>query len=201
MKKVILLILVFILGCSQERNEIETIEIMSYFYNLNDSQTEFKTETVFYSVIDKDGNVETVKKTPFSKKEYIYFKSTVGSEIIDKIFLNSKDKKEEFYNDKSKNPTVEISCGPTIRVKIKFKNHQEISFNTSDFKTNSKYIDFIALQNLIEIKYAEKNFITIEDTTDLNKKLNAFKKYSLHKDTLELPFPAMPKKNPIKFTK
>ncbi|OOV28831.1 hypothetical protein BXU11_02490 [Flavobacterium sp. LM5] len=96
MKKVILLILVFILGCSQERSEIETIEIMSYFYNLNDTKTEFKTETVFYSIIDKDGNVETVQKTPFSKKEYFYFKSTVGSEIIDKIFLNSKDKKEGF---------------------------------------------------------------------------------------------------------
>jgi hypothetical protein len=203
MRKLILLISIIIFSCSQKTNEIDSIEIMSYYYNLNDSQTEFKTEPVTYSIIDGNGNVETIQKTPFSKNEYLKFKSTVDRKIIDKISLNSKNKSEKFYNEKHKNPIVEISCGPIIRIKIKYKNQKEITFNFSDFKTNSKHKDFIALQNLIKNNYAEKKFNKIENSAELEKKLKAFEKYSMNKDTLELPFPPMPmpNKNPIKFTK
>ncbi|MBF6652843.1 hypothetical protein C3B47_08035 [Flavobacterium columnare] len=203
MRKFIILISIIIFSCSQKTNEIERIEIMSYYYNLNDSQTEFKTEPVTYSIIDENGNVETIQKTPFSKNKYLQFKSTVDRKIIDKISLNSKNKSEKFYNEKPKNSIVEISCGPIIRIKIKYKNQKETTFNFSDFKTNSKHKDFIELQNLIKNNYAEKKFNKIENSAELEKKLKAFEKYSMNKDTLELPFPPMPmpNKNPIKFTK
>ena len=201
MRKLILLISIIIFSCSQKTNEIDRIEIMSYYYDLNDSQTEFKTEPVTYSIIDENGNVETIQKTPFSKNEYLKFKSTVDRKIIDKISLNSKNKSEKFYNEKPKNSIVEISCGPIIRIKIKYKNQKEITFNFSDFKTNSKHKDFIALQKLIKNNYAEKTFNKIENSAELEKELKAFEKYSMNKDTLEFPFPPMPNKNPIKFTK
>jgi len=205
MRKLILLISIIIFSCSQKTNEIDRIQIMSYYYNLNDSQTEFKTEPVTYSIIDGNGNAETIQKTPFSKNEYLKFKSTVDRKIIDKISLNSKNKSEKFYNEKPKNPIVEITCGPIIRIKIKYKNQKEITFNFSDFKTNSKHTDFIELQNLIKNNYTEKKFNKIENSAELEKKLKAFEKYSLNKDTLELPFPPMPmatpKKDQVKFTK
>jgi hypothetical protein len=203
MRKLILLISIIIFSCSQKTNEIDSIEIMSYYYNLNDSQTEFKTEPVTYSIIDGNGNVETLQITPFSKNEYLKFKSTVDRKIIDKISLNSQNKSEKFYNEKPKNPIVEISCGPIIRIRIKYKNQKEITFNFSDIKTNSKHKDFIELQNLIKNNYAEKKFNKIENSAELEKKLKAFEKYSMNKDTLELPFPPMPmpNKNLIKFTK
>nr|WP_315179952.1 hypothetical protein [uncultured Flavobacterium sp.] len=205
MRKLVLLISIIIFSCSQKTNEIDSIEIMSYYYNLNDSQTEFKTEPITYSIIDGNGNVETLQKTPFSKNEYLKFKSTVDRKIIDKISLNSQNKNEKFYNEKPKNPIVQISCGPMIRIRIKYKNQKEITFNFSDFKTNSKHKDFIELQNLIKNNYAEKKFNKIEKSAELEKKLKAFEKYSMNKDTLELPFPPMPrpmpKRNQIKFTK
>jgi hypothetical protein len=201
MRKLILLISIIIFSCSQKTNEIDSIEIMSYYYNLNDSQTEFKTEPVTYSIIDGNGNVETLQKTPFSKNEYLKFKSTVDRKIIDKISLNSQNKSEKFYNEKPKNSIVEISCGPIIRIRIKYKNQKEVTFNFSDTKTNSKHKDFIELQNLIKNNYAEKKFNKIENSAELEKKLKAFEKYSMNKDTLELPFPPMPNKNLIKFTK
>ncbi|REH00759.1 hypothetical protein [Flavobacterium aquicola] len=203
MKKLIILISIIIFSCSQKRNEIDSIEIMSYYYDLNDSQTELKSEPVTYSIIDENGNAETIQKTPFSKNKYLHFKSTVDSKIIDKISLNSKNKDEKFYNEKTKNPSVELSCGPIIRVKIKYKSQKEITFNSSDFKTNAKHKDFIELQNLIKNNYAEKKFNKIENSSELEKKMKAFEKYSMNKDTLELPFPPMPmpNRNPIKFTK
>ncbi|MFH6958157.1 hypothetical protein ACHRV1_12180 [Flavobacterium aquidurense] len=202
MRKLVVLISIIIFSCSQKTNEIDSIEIMSYYNNLNDSQTEFKTEPVTYSIIDGNGNVETLQKTPFSKNEYLKFKSTVDRKIIDKISL-SKNKGEKFYNEKPKNPIVEISCGPISRIRIKYKNQKEITFNFSDFKTNSKHKDFIELQNLIKNNYAEKKFNKIKNSAELEKKLKDFEKYSMNKDTLELPFPPMPmpNKNPIKFTK
>lgn len=205
MRKLIILISIIIFSCSQKRNEIDRIEIMSYYYDLNDSQTGLKTEPVTYSIIDENGNVETIQKTPFSKNKYLHFKSTVDSKIIDKISLNNKDKNEEFYKEKYKKDIVEIYCGPIIRIKIKYKNQKEITFNSSDFKTNSKHKDFIELQNSIKNNYAEKKFTKIEDSSELEKNLMTFEKYSLNKDTLELPFPPMPmpapKKDQIKFTK
>ena len=205
MRKLIILLSIIIFSCSQKRNEIDRIEIMSYYYDLNDSQTELKTEPITYSIIDENGNVETIQKTPFSKNKYLHFKSTIDSKIIDKISLNNKDKNEEFYKEKYKKDIVEIYCGPIIRIKIKYKNQKEITFNSSDFKTNSKHKIFIELQNLIKDNYAEKKFEEIEDSNELEKKLKAFEKYSLNKDTLELPFPPMPmpapKKDQIKFTK
>jgi hypothetical protein len=203
MRKLILLISIVIFICSQKKNEIDRIEIMSYYYDLNDSQTEFKTEPVAYSIIDENGNVETIQKTPFSKNEYLSFKSTVDQKIIDKISLNSNDKNEAFYNEEPKNHIVELYCGPIIRIRIKYKNQKEITFNSSDYKTNAKHKDFIELQNLIKNNYAEKKFNKIEDSSELEKKLKAFEKYSMNKDTLKLPFPPMPtpNKNPIKFTK
>lgn len=205
MRKLIILISIIAFSCSLKSNKIDSIEIMSYYYNLNDSQTEFKTETVTYSIIDKNGNVETIQKTPFSKNEYLKFKSRIDRKLIDKISLNNKNKTHKFYNEKPKNPNIEISCGPIIRIKIKYENQKEITFHFSDFSNNSKHKDFIELQNLIKNNYAEKKFNKIEDSSELEKKLKAFEKYSMNKDTLELPFPPMPmqtpKKNQIKFTK
>lgn len=203
MRKLIILLSIIVFSCSQKNNEIDRIEIMSYYYDLNDSKTGFKTEPVTYSIIDENGHVETIQKTPFSKNEYLHFKSTVDSKIIDRISLNNKDKNEEFYKETRKKDIIEIYCGPIIRIKVKYKNQKEITFNSSDFKTNPKHKDFIALQNLIKNNYAEKKFKEIEDSSELENKLKVFEKYSMNKDTLELPFPPMPmpNRNPIKFTK
>ena len=94
MRKLIILLSIIVFSCSQKNNEIDRIEIMSYYYDLNDNKTGIKTEPVTYSIIDENGHVETIQKTPFSKNKYLYFKSTVDSKIIDKISLNNKDKFE-----------------------------------------------------------------------------------------------------------
>ena len=201
MRKIILLFIVFIFNCCSESNEIETIEIMSYYYNLNENQTEFKMEVVNYSIIDENGNVETIQKTSQPENGYRTFQSSVGEKLIGKIFLTNKNRNDEFYNEKHKSLIAEIYCGPTNRVKIKYKNQKEITFNFSDYKTDSKHKEFAELKNIIQSNYSKKNFNKIEKLTNLDQRRKAFEKYSLNKDTLELPFPPLPKRNSVKFIK
>ena len=203
MRKIILLFLIFTFSCSSKSDGIESIEIMSYYYDLNENQTEFKTEIINYSVIDENGNVETIQKTPLPKNPFINFKSTIDRKIIDKISLNNKIRNEQYYKENRKNPVVEIYCGPINRIKIKYKNKKELTFNYSEYKTDSKHKEFVELQNIIKNNYSKKRFNKIENTKELEKKRTDFEKYSLNKDTLELPFPPMPmpQKNIIKFTK
>jgi hypothetical protein len=204
MRKIMLLFLIFIFGCSSESNDIESIEIMSYYYNLNESQTEFKTEIINYSIIDENGNVETIQKIPHVKNGFVNFKSTIDKKIIDKVSLNNKMRNERFYKKNIKISLVsEHYCGPINRVKIKYKNQKELTFNYSEYKTDLKYKEIIQLQEIIKNNYLEKRFDIIKNPYRLEKKCKYFKKYSLNKDTLELPFPPMPMppKKIIKFIK
>ncbi|MFV8365729.1 hypothetical protein [Flavobacterium sp. XS1P27] len=196
MRKIILLFLIFTFSCSSKSDEIESIEIMSYYYNLNENHTEFKTEMVNYSVIDENGNVETIQKIPFPKNSFINFKST-----IDKISLNSKNRNEEYCKKKRTNSVTKIDCGPINRIKIKFKNQKELTFKYSEYKTNSNCKEYSELQNVIQNNYSEKRFNLIKKPTELENKLRNFEKYSMNKDTLELSFPPMPRKDEIKFIK
>ena len=203
MRNFMLLFLILTFSCSSKSDGIESIEIMSYYYNLNENQTEFKTEIVNYSVIDENGNVETIQKIPFSENSFINFKSIIDKKIIDKISLSNKNRNDDYYKVKPKNDLIEIYCGPINRIKIKYKNQKELTFNFSEYKTDSKHKEFVELQNVINDNFSEKRFNKIDNPKELEIKRRDFEKYSMNKDTLELPFPPMPmpNKNLIKFTK
>lgn len=176
MRKIMLLFLIFIFGCSSESNDIESIEIMSYYYNLNESQTEFKTEIINYSIIDENGNVETIQKIPHVKNGFVNFKSTIDKKIIDKVSLNNKMRNERFYKKNIKISLVsEHYCGPINRVKIKYKNQKELTFNYSEYKTDLKYKEIIQLQEIIKNNYLEKRFDIIKNPYRLEKKCKYFK--------------------------
>ena len=201
MRKFMLLFLIFTFSCSSKSDGIESIEIMSYYYNLNENPTEFRTEIVNYSVIDENGNVETIQKIPFPENSFINFKSIIDKKIIDKISLSNRNRNDDYYKVKPKNDLIEIYCDPINRIKIKYKNQKELTFNFSEYKTDSKHKEFVELQNIIKNNFSEKRFDKIDNPNELEKRHRDFEKYSMNKDTLELPFPPMPKKNMVKFTK
>jgi hypothetical protein len=65
MRKLVKRISIIIFGCSPKSNAVDSIEIMSYYYSLSESQTKLKTEPVACSIIYVAGNVDTIQKIPF----------------------------------------------------------------------------------------------------------------------------------------
>jgi hypothetical protein len=108
-----------------------------------------------------------------------------------------------FYRKKQNKSLEQIYCDPINRIKLKYKNNKEITFNYSDYKSSFKYKEVIEIQNLIKKNYSEKKFSKIAYSRELQEKMKDFEKYSMNKDTLEFPFPPMPSppKNIVRFIK
>ena len=176
---------------------------MSYYYNLNDDQTEFIAEIVDYSFVNNDGNVETIQKKNNSKNQYVSFKSVIDKKLLRNIAKKNQNRNDDFYKEEINLDLIKIYCGPVVRFKIKFKNQKEISFLSQTNKVLTKAKDFIEIKNSISRNFAENKFERIDNTTKLKVRLNEFKKYSLNKDTLGLPLPPlpMPKRKIIEFIK
>lgn len=170
MKKLILLVGIFtIIGCNRNQNDIENIEIINYSRDFQ-SNTNNQFRIISYSIIDGDGNAQTINHYHFNEKpKFIEYK-------IDKAFLNDISKKIRKLNDedfvlKNEDFSEQIFCGLDRynRVRIKFKNRKSISFVylERDFVTK-KYNDFIKLSNEFK-KYKDNNKIINNDTIVLKK--------------------------------
>ncbi len=194
MKKLIFLFIIIFCNCSQIKNDIENIQIISYYYKLNDSQTEMIMEYLNYSIVDPYGNTKSIRKIPSSGNKYTYFDSKINENIILEISNKNRNLKNEFYEKKVENFSGKLYCGPTIRVKIKYRNEKEITFNYGENQNEAKYHNFNMIQKIIATNYSERKYSTIENIEQLKEKQKEFEKYTIGKDTLKIPFPPMPKK-------
>ena len=62
MRNIILMFIIVFCSCTSKDTEIENIEIMSYYYTTNKSQTEMIMAFVNYSTINDNGNAKTIQK-------------------------------------------------------------------------------------------------------------------------------------------
>ena len=155
-----------------------------------------------YSTIDENENAKTIQKVSNSETKYLYFKSKIDGNIIRSISHKNINLNDEFYEQKTNTPSVNIYCGPTTRVKMKFKNKKIVTFFYNDTRNNSKYSLFIQLQNILTKNYLSKNYDEIKRFGELESQQRDFEKYTINKDTITLKFPSMPTKNDmIKFVK
>ncbi|ESU21387.1 hypothetical protein FCR2A7T_05600 [Flavobacterium cauense R2A-7] len=192
MKKLTLFLIIIIFGCSPKENTLESIEIMTYYYIPNEEGTKLITDCVDYSKINFSGNVETMRLIKPNESKYIYIKSKVNSKIISNITEEIKSKSEKFYETKIDTNSLDLYCGPTIRVKAKFNTNKIISFTYKKNETDPRFLQFVKLQNTISRKFIEKHFKII-DSIEITNNKKQFEKFALNLDTLKLPFPNMPK--------
>ena len=87
-----------------------------------------------------------------------------------------------------------IYCGPIVSVRIKYADKQLVTFNYSDDRIDSKYSDFIKLQNSLLSNYSEKRYKPINNSIELKIKQSEFEKFLIGRDTLSHPFPKSLKK-------
>ena len=204
MKKLILIFLSIFYGCNSNENQIENIEMMSYYYKPSENYETQILDYLHYSIIDEYGSAETIKKIDNTGNNYVKFKSVVNQELLNEICRINIKLSNKFYENKKDENVAEIYCGPISRVKIKFKDNHIITLSYYNKKDNSKYLLFMKLFNNLENNFSNKKYSVIDknDLTTLLNKQKIFEKYTINKDTLNLVFPRMPKKiDQVKFIK
>lgn len=190
MKNLIVSIFFIMLISCEKNNELESIEIMSYYYNY-DENTKLFIEFDEYSKIDENGNVETIKRIEPFKQKYIYLKSKIDSKIIYKIEKDNKLRENKYYEKKTDTSGLHFYDGPIIRVKAKYKNNKKITFTYEKDETDLKYSLFLEIQKAISTNYNKKKYKAI-DSINIKKNQKGFEKFALIKDTLNLPMPPKP---------
>jgi hypothetical protein len=178
--------------CSPKENSLESIEIMTYYYIPNEEQAKLITDCLDYSKIDFSGNVETMRLIKPNASKYVYIKSKIDSKIISEIAERTKSKSDKFYETKIDTNSLDLYCGPIIRVKAKFTNNRVLSFTYEKNETDPRFLQFIKLQNTISRNFIEKHFKII-DSLKIKNNQKKFEKFALNQDTLKLVFPKMPK--------
>lgn len=175
---------------------------MSYYYVQDQNQNKFVMDYLDYSIIDGEGNIKSIKKIDFKTKKYAFINSNIDKDVLQEISKKNRSINSKYYEQKIDTLSVKLYCGPTVSVRIKYADNQLITFNYSDDRIDSKYSDFIRLQNSLVSNYTEKKYKPIINSIELKIKQKEFEKFSINRDTLSLSFPTMPKKiNQIKFMK
>ena len=95
-KKLLLILSILIFSCSTDKYDFEKIEIMSYNYQY-DYKSNIILDRILYSYINRNGLSQTIINS--SGKE-IYYESNTNPELLNKIISETKNKNEEYYNQK-----------------------------------------------------------------------------------------------------
>lgn len=164
---------------------------MTYYYVPNKDQNKLIINYNEYSIIDANGNVETIKQTKPFEPEYTYLKSNIDSETISMIAESNKSKNDKDYVTKIDRTSMDIYDGPIIRVRTKFKNNKEITFTYKKYENDLKYSLFLKIQKAISDNYTKK-YYKIIDSANVKKNQREFEKFTLVKDTLHLSMPPLP---------
>jgi hypothetical protein len=200
MKKIILISFLFFLSCGKNKPEMASIEIMAYYYNFDDNQ-EYRISPILYSIIDKNGNLQTIRKMPSSDSKFYY--SENNDELLNKIILETENKSEKDYEIKFDSTSTKIYCGPIIRFRIKKSNGKELSFLVDNYSdSNIKFLNFVTLYN----KLSSDTLSQLKNRNEIKKLLisqKIYKEFSFKKDLTNLPPtpPIAPKIDEIKFVK
>lgn len=202
MKKLLLIFIIILFSCSPKGAAIQNIEIMSYYYLPDENQNKFAMDYLDYSIIDGEGNTKSIRKIDFETKKYDFVSSTIDKDLLQEISKKNRNIDSKYYEQKIDTFSGRLYCGPIVSVRIKYADKQFVTFNYSDDRIDSKYSDFIKLQNALTSNYSAKKHKSINNSNELIIKQKEFEKFSINRDTLRLSFPKMPKKiDNIKFVK
>lgn len=202
MKKSLIIFLTIFLSCTPKKNEVKSIELMAYNYEMENSKR--VVNSILYSSLDTIGNSKNLRK--IDSVNVIGYSFQIDPKLMPHILNLVRDKQEKYFSKKS--DTIQLGCylGPVIRFKISYSNGKELSFNYSD-----KYYDEKSKYHLFKLLYDQllnnpKTEVYKKQELDLIKsKEKEFKVYAYHKDTLDLPLPPPPPPAPkideVKFVK
>lgn len=206
MKKLLTFLILFCFGCSSNKEEIESIEFMSYRWELkNPTLTEkgkFYIQPYLYSIVGLNGENESYmcRFSPNKKEDYFYSK-------IDEKIIKEFVKDSSLAENKFEMPADSYSYGGCVESALILR----LNVLYSNKKIKSYFLNYpgrVKTDMMIKKLYVslfvngtEEKLERINDTVSLSRKKQAFINFSMHADTLILPLPALPKYNKVRFVK
>ena len=197
------LIVIICFSCSSKNDEIESIEVITYYYNWNNDQSQLILDCLFYSKTENDGSTEILRQILPISQDDIGYEYSVDKKLIYEIENKIMTLNEKTFEAKPKLNELKFYCGPSIRFRVKYKNNRRFSFNTdeNELEKDNKLQVFNTFYKAVTQNAKTKNFNKNQEI-DVRKRLKEFESFTISKDTLRIPFPPRPKKvNLIKFIK
>lgn len=202
-QQVIFLLLLLSFSCSTKEDEIESIEVMTYYYNWNNDQSKLILDCLFYASTEKDGFTQIFRQILPTSQDGIGYAYAVDKKLIDEIENKTKGLNGETFEIKPKVTEVKLYCGPSIRFRIKYKSKKIFSFSTdeNELGKQKKLQVFNTLYKAVTQNAKTKTFDKTQQI-NIRKRQMDFESFAINQDTLRMPFPPRPKKvNLIKFIK
>ena len=181
MRAYILVLIVFITGCSR-KNEYENIEVLTYswmhgdYKNVKDG---FYISCSTYSIIDKSGDAITYSNHSYFEKKPFYFINEIEDNSIDRIISLVKSKKNDSIDKK-------IYKGPCIKIRVNFKSHPPKIYT---FPMTVRDMKFQPLRNLYHSFVNPTEMELIGKQERLNRMKDIFISDAMQLDTLSVPLP------------
>lgn len=202
-QQVIFLLLLLSFSCSTKEDEIESIEVMTYYYNWNNDQSKPILDCLFYASTEKDGFTQIFRKILPPSQDGIGYAYAVDKKLIDEIENKTKGLNGETFEIRPKVTELKLYCGPSIRFRIKYKSKEIFSFSTdeNELGKQKKLQVFNTLYKAVTQNAKTKTFDKNQQI-NIRKRQKDFESFAINQDTLRMPFPPRPKKvNLIKFIK
>ena len=202
-QQVIFLLLLLSFSCSTKEDEIESIEVMTYYYNWNNDQSKPILDCLFYASTGKDGFTQIFRQILPTSQDGIGYAYAVDKKLIDEIENKTKGLNGETFEIRPKVTELKLYCGPSIRFCIKYKSKKIFSFSTdeNELGKQKKLQVFNTLYKAVTQNAKTKTFDKNQQI-NIRKRQKDFESFAINQDTLRMPFPPRPKKvNLIKFIK
>jgi len=181
-------ILVFFISCRNNKEEKlkkeNSIEFMSYSWELNRKKQVYFIECQSYSIINFSGNNKSYFVDFLPNKETIFFKSQLDKKVIDSL-VNSVGKIKEnnrTYIEYDSSSGC-IQSPPTFKLKMNYANKTSKTY----FFGYNELHNFKPLLNIylaLNITKGEEKYTIINDTSEIATKKDKFISKTIHEDTI-----------------
>lgn len=203
MKKLLIGLIFFSFGCSSNQEGIRSIELICYNWDLKYPTESFKGEFYIqpklYSILNLDGENQSYVCEFSPNKNEVYFNSKIDSRFVNDLikFLPAIERNKIIFNSYGIKGCMESS--PMFRLKVLYANKEEKIYEYSFEKGNKADLAIKKLYAALKVNQIEGDFEKMKDTLYFASKKKKLIRFSMHVDTVTLPFPPLPKYNKVRF--
>ncbi|SHG70691.1 hypothetical protein [Flavobacterium defluvii] len=203
MKKLLIVLVFFSFGCSSNKEDIRSVELICYNWDLKYPTESFKGEFYIqpkiYSILSLNGENQSYICGFSPNKNEIYFNSKIDARLVTDLVnsLSSIEENNTLVGFYKQDGCMESS--PMFRLKVVYADKKEKFYQYSFQEKNKIDLAIKKLYVALKVNQIEENYQKMKDTLSFAKKKKELIHFSMHADTTALPLPVLPSYNKVQF--